>query len=482
MGAALALGTDFWSRALADPALPGPSPYGDLLPPDENGVQLPPGFTSRVVAVSLTPVGDTGHVWHPFPDGGACVPAGDGGWIYVSNSENPPPKDVPVATSLATVIGFGGAGAIRFDATGAIVDAYPILTRTQSNCAGGLTPWGTWLSCEEWETANPYAAGRVWECDPFGEAPAVERPALGRFQHEMAAVDPVEEQIYLTEDQTDGLLYRYTPQPNTWGTGAALEGGTLDAMAVDGSGGVTWLPVPNPGAPTGPLRRAVPGATPLNGGEGAVYDDGRVYVTTKGDDRVWVLDVAAQTFTVLYDGKAHTPPALNGVDNIAVSAAHDLYVAEDGGNLEVCIITPDLVVAPVVRLTGSQHGFENPSPIPTMSEVSGLAFSPDGTRLYLNSQRGQGTHPLGPGPGVLYEITGPFRGSALDSAQSTPTQVHSVGSTAAMGDAAVLASVAGRGSLPATGGSVPGAAAVGLGAAGAALWRLRNRAEGHRLP
>jgi hypothetical protein len=501
MGAALGLGCSFWSRALAQTAAPGPSPYGPLQPPDANGLQLPAGFTSRVVANSLALVPGTTHLWHMFPDGGACVPTGDGGWIYVSNSEFPPPVDIPAVTStlaeLELALGTlglplptsGGVGAIRFAADGSVVDAYPILTGSQSNCAGGLTPWGSWLSCEEWEDADgpSFAAGRVWECDPFGAA-AVDRPSLGRFKHEMAAADPVGQRLYLSEDQPDGLFYRYTPLPGTWGTGAALDGGTMEAMAVDGGGNVTWLPVPDADAPSGPLRHSVPGATAFRGGEGVLYDDGRIYLTTKPpDDKVWVHDVAAGAMRVLYDATAFAADevTLSGVDNIAVTAAHDLYVAEDGGNLEVCVITPELVVAPVVRMTGPQHGFVNDSPVTTISEVTGLAFSPDGDRLYFNSERGNGVLPIGvpfPGPGILYEVTGPFRGGTLAAAQSATSTATTA--SAASRDAldATRPLVAAEASLAVTGGAAPDGlgAGVAAGAVAAALWHLRRRAAPSR--
>lgn len=489
MGAALGLGSAFWQRAFSQTAQPGPSPYGPLRGPDANGLMLPEGFTSRIVAKSFEVVPGTGYQWHIFPDGGACVPTDDGGWVYVSNSEFPPPVDVPGVTGLLAQvqqltgrIGLpisGGVSAIRFDAEGRVVDAYPILTGTQSNCAGGLTPWGTWLSCEEWESdATPYLAGRVWECDPFGTPDtAVDRPALGRFKHEMAAVDPVDHRIYLSEDQEDGLFYRYTPPPGVWGSGDALEGGTMEAMAVARDGSVTWIPVPDAHDPKAPLRETVKGATHFRSGEGCVYDDGRVYLTCKPPaDQVWVHDIEAGTMEILYEAGRFGSPVLSGVDNITASASHDLYVAEDGGNLEVCMITPDLTVAPVVRMTGIQHGFEVIPGVPTISEVTGLAFSPDGNRLYFNSERGiGGLLPLG----ILYEVTGPFRGGTLaEDGGTTPTTTTATTappttSTPVDGDGR-----GGRGHLPATGpGTDPlGPAAVATAAA-ALLWKLRQRTE-----
>src|SRR5688572_6509827 len=159
-GAGTVLGGGFWRSVFAEPAVPGESPYGPISDqPDENGLRLPAGFTSRVIAVTGSLVPNTLHLWHLLPDGGACFPMADGGWAYTSNSE------VPLA---------GGASMIRFDAAGQIVDARRILAGTSVNCAGGPTPWGTWLSCEEWD------GGRVWECYLDGRL-AEPRPALGIF-------------------------------------------------------------------------------------------------------------------------------------------------------------------------------------------------------------------------------------------------------------------------------------------------------------
>ncbi|MBR9814916.1 DUF839 domain-containing protein, partial [bacterium] len=114
----------------------------------DDEVTAPAGFDVRVVARQglnpLTGQADpNGFEWHIDPDGGAVYPAtADGGWVYVSNSEETP----------------GGVGALRFDADGNLIDAYPILEGTRNNCAGGATPGVTWLSCED--NGN----GEVWEC------------------------------------------------------------------------------------------------------------------------------------------------------------------------------------------------------------------------------------------------------------------------------------------------------------------------------
>ncbi|WP_031004987.1 alkaline phosphatase PhoX [Streptomyces sp. NRRL F-5727] len=365
-------GTLMRGAAYAAPAQPGAGPYGALGPANANGIMLPAGFTSRIVARSGQTVPGTSYTWHNAPDGGACYADGTG-WIYVSNSE---------------ISSTGGASAIRFDASGNVTSAYRILSNTNRNCAGGKTPWNTWLSCEEVDT------GYVYETDPWGVNAAVRRAAMGRFNHEAAAADPVRRVVYLTEDKSDGRFYRFVP--STWGN---LSSGTLQVLTAGSgtSGSFSWANVPDPdGSPTA-TRYQVSGAKVFNGGEGCHYANDTVWFTTKGDNRLWQLNLANNTYELAYDDSLVPGGAapLTGVDNVTGSSSGDLFIAEDGGNMEICLITPDDVVAPFLRITGQSS-----------SEICGPAFSPDGSRLYFSSQRGTTGSSSG---GITYEVTGPFR-------------------------------------------------------------------------
>ena len=347
------------------------SDIGSLQPPDENGFMLPPGFSYREVARSgQSPGGSSGYIWHPSPDGGACFPTDDGGWVYVSNSELGRQE--------------GGVGALRFNSQGEIVDAYSILSDTSVNCAGGATPWGTWLSAEEVET------GQIYECDPTGNNPGIVRPALGTFRHEAAAIDMGKDCVYLTEDRPNGGFYRFVATdglPN-------LTVGRLEIAAVRERGGiqeVNWIEVPDPLAQIAPTRNQVADYTSFNGGEGIAFHEDDIYFVTKGDNRVWRYDTVSRQIEIIYDPLTSDNPILTGVDNVVITAGGDVLVAEDGGDMQLVAITPEGELFPLFTIIGHDR-----------SEVCGPAFDPSYQRLYFSSQRGpSGSRLTG---GITYEV------------------------------------------------------------------------------
>jgi len=326
---------------------------------DQNGVWVLPGFSSRVIARGGEKVPGTGFDYRVFPDGSATFvdPAVPGGWFLTVNHEVP--------------AGAGGVSSIRFAPDGTVVDARSICASTSINCAGGATPWGTWLTCEEWD------GGYVWECDPTQANSGEVRSGMGRFSHEAAGVDPATKHVYLTEDQPDGRFYRYTP--TRW---PDLNAGTLEVAKATGgdtpgTGAVTWLVVPDPAAASQETRKQVPDSTGYAGGEGIALGVGKVFFSTKYDNTVWAYDPKATTMDIVYRADGNDP-VLAGVDNLWWDGpSKTLLTAEDGGNMELVALAQDGSTIPILRVEG-QGG----------SEITGPTISPDRRFLTLSSQRG----------------------------------------------------------------------------------------------
>jgi hypothetical protein len=458
---------------------------------------LPEGFSSRIVAVGGTGVGATDYTWPLFPDGKGTVATPDGGWILACNHEV---FDFQTIGESA-----GGASAVRFDSGGSILDAYPILEGSHSNSRGATTPWGTWLSCQEAHQGD----GRIWECDPTGDSPAVPRNALGVRTHGSVAVDPLGGHCYMTEAHRDGRLYRFRMLDES-ASGAALADGPLEAMAVDPDGGVSWIPVPDPSGTVAPTRvQAADGfVTPVGGG--VWVHDGSLLFTTALDDRVHAVDLANQRHWILWDGSGHRQPLVGIGDLTVAPASGDLFVAEDRGDMELVLVGIEGLVAPFCRMVGDDH---------RLSAVTGPCFDPSGTRLYISSLRGRGEALVrdvveaidwgdgveGRHVGVTYEVSGPFRsGPPLDVASVSTTTVQPTASpaTTVVRDATAMTAgttaqtavttfpptvpptttldrASGQVDMPAsgTGGAALGLGAVAVLALGAGVVALRRRSS-----
>jgi secreted PhoX family phosphatase len=207
-------------------------------------------------------------------------------------------------------------------------------------------------------------------------------------------VDPQHRQLYLTEDKSDGCLYRFTPESYP-----SLAAGKLEVATVEPtSKRVSWTAVRQPDPPASRFgqrqatRKQIAGATTFKGGEGIWYHDGTIFFTTKRDNRVWALDTGSQVLRVIYDSAAGV---LRGVDNIVSAASGKLLIGEDGGDMQLVALDQQGNAAPLLQLQGQDN-----------SELTGPAFDPAGERLYFSSQRG--TNERGQRAGITYEVTGPF--------------------------------------------------------------------------
>ena len=426
--------------------------YGPLVTDSAGRLSLPEGFSYVIVSQVGQTALETGELSPARPDGTASFPRrGAPGAVLVQNHEISSSYSAtqpavpqehgcvydPGVTTAGLLAAPGGTTTLTVDAAGNRVGEVVSLAGTYNNCAGGRTPWGTWLSCEETEAKKGSNGltkdhGYVFEVSPYDNdvnQDAKPLKFLGRFPHEAVVVDPETGETYLTEDagNPNGLLYRWTPPatalPLDKGVlkGLADDAGSLDAMSASLAGAhvpdlsvaqtigttydVTWVAVPDRSAASLSTRKQLTNSqiTRSRKLEGMWWGDGGAYFvasfarTTDGsaaqhDGQVWFLDPLAQTIrlvTVFAYTPADQDSDADGPDNITVSPYGGVILAEDGEGKQHLVGVTDSG-APFFFARNELAGDE---------EFTGPVFSTDKKTLFVSNQM----------PGVTYAITGPFR-------------------------------------------------------------------------
>lgn len=421
--------------------------YGPLVPDPDGILALPAGFTYRIITYTGRTKLECGEFTPGKPDGTATFDGPRGATLLVNNHELKGPRagfDHPVPLTEGLVYDPAASGGCTVvEVRREHVAEWVGIAGTSTNCAGGRTPWDTWLTCEETEdkagqNGMTMDHGYVFEVDPVDRrANRSPKPvkALGRYAHEAVVADPGRGHLYLTEDaqSPNGLLYRWTPPAGfRHGRGRlrhlADDAGVLQAFKCFDSGGrfvddlsravkpgtvygVDWVDVPDRDAKKTSVRKQFTDGqvTRARKLEGMWWADGGTYVVSsfaraespvQHDGQVWFYDPARRTLTLKVLLGVNPDPsadgAFDGPDNITVSPYGGLVIAEDGEGVQHLFGATDSGITYPIARNELNTGTEDK---PEYSEFTGVTFSPDGRTLFANIQD----------PGVMLAITGPWK-------------------------------------------------------------------------
>ncbi|HET8951446.1 MAG TPA: alkaline phosphatase PhoX [Solirubrobacteraceae bacterium] len=436
--------------------------YGPLVPvPDEtDGVvrlHLPEGFEYRSITPTGTPM-DDGVLTPGRHDGMAAFNAGPSRYRLVRNHEvNGPVGAFGDRSKAYDPVAGGGTTTLEVNRHASQVDSWVSCNGTQMNCAGGATPWGTWLTCEETvngpDVGNDFTGGNnslltkkhgyVFEVQTSWDAGEHATPvpirSAGRFAHEAVDIDPETGFLYLTEDNFDfpSGFYRYRAPQNPMTAKRLTDGGTLEMLKIAGrpnavldkgqtpgvTYGVEWVKIDDPDptfAPGTTNNQAIvavgdqgraKGAATFSRLEGIFYDSGKIYlVSTQGGDtpagepppagygdgfgQLWVYDTRRSTLTLLFESPSRT--VLELPDNLCISPRKCALLCEDGP-VENFLrgVTPEGEIFDFAfnAIAGRRQ-----------EEFAGSTFTPDGKVLFVNIQASSG---------LTFAIWGPWKRGVL---------------------------------------------------------------------